>query len=120
MIAPRWVICSPERITMDKILRAPSADVRRIMIERVGAERFIAMSGARMISRDETGALWSWQFSSRQQWAAVEVENGSAESDGSYRRFFLQVPPRMRSARQAVAWTYGLDEHQYARLRQRT
>ena len=31
------------------------------------------------------------------------------EPDGTYRRYFLRVPPRMRTARQAVAWTFGVD-----------
>lgn len=41
---------------------------------------------------------------------AVEVVNATAEPDGSHRRYFLRVPPRTRTARQAVAWTFGFED----------
>lgn len=31
----------------------------------------------------------------------------------STRRMFLRVPPDMKSPRQAVAWSFGLEEHEY-------
>src|SRR5262249_14691930 len=78
--------------------------------------------GARL--RDETGILWrkSWTFRGVAigSWSAVEVINGSAEADGSRKRYFLRVPSRMRTAREAVAWTYGLTGEQYAKLEIRT
>jgi len=36
------------------------------------------------------------------------------------KHYFLQVPATMRTPREAVAWTYGLSEQEYARLRLRT
>ena len=33
--------------------------------------------------------------------------------DGTRKRYFLQVPANMRTAREAVAWTYGLPEARY-------
>jgi hypothetical protein len=53
-------------------------------------------------------------------WTAVEVANGTPEEDGSRKRYFLRVPSRMRTAREAVAWTYGLTDDQYAQLELRT
>ena len=45
----------------------------------------------------------------------VEVVNSTPEPDGSHRRYFLRVPPDTRTAREAVAWTFGFDDpHQYA------
>jgi hypothetical protein len=53
-------------------------------------------------------------------WTAVEVINGTSEPDGSRKHHFLRVPSRMRTAREAVAWTYGLTDEQYAELELRT
>jgi hypothetical protein len=47
----------------------------------------------------------------------VEVENGTREPNGWRRRYFLRVPPNMRSAHEAVAWTFGLTPEQYAAVR---
>jgi hypothetical protein len=43
----------------------------------------------------------------------VEVINATPEPDGSRRTYFLAVPPTVRTAREAVAWTFGLDELDY-------
>lgn len=43
----------------------------------------------------------------------VEVINGTVEADGKRKHYYLRVPPNMKTARQAVAWTYGLEEHEY-------
>ena len=40
----------------------------------------------------------------------VEVVNATPEPDGSYRRYFLRVPPQVRTAREAVAWTFGFED----------
>ena len=89
------------------------------MIEIMTPARFIANGGARMAARDSTGTLWltRWAFDA---WAAVEVINGTPEPDGSFKHYFLQVPPEMQSARQAVAWTYDMTESEYSRLTIRT
>ena len=38
----------------------------------------------------------------------VEVLNSTPEPDGSFKDYWLRVPPTMETARQAVAWTFGL------------
>jgi hypothetical protein len=40
----------------------------------------------------------------------VQVTNATPEPDGTHRAYWLRVPPGMRTARQAVAWTFDLDE----------
>jgi hypothetical protein len=48
----------------------------------------------------------------------VHVTNATPEPDGSQRSFFLRVPPDMQRARQAVAWTFGKSEREYAPVRE--
>lgn len=80
---------------------------RDLMLEKYGLERFCRESGKR-VQQDETGSLWRagviW---------AVEVVNGTEEPDGSRKTYFLRVPPTVRTAREAVAWTYGLRRRDY-------
>ncbi|HJU32912.1 MAG TPA: hypothetical protein VJ740_15720 [Hyphomicrobiaceae bacterium] len=112
VLVPRWVIERPELVTVRAIASVQDPQVRRCMIEVLTPERFIANGGACRVAQDETGILWRqrWRW---EAWAAVEVINGSPEPDGSYKHYFLQVPANMRSAREAVAWTYGLPEQRY-------
>ena len=64
--------------------------------------------------------LWGYRGVTVGSWTAVEVANGTAEADGSRRRYFLRVPSSVRTPREAVAWTYGLSEERYAELDVRT
>jgi hypothetical protein len=121
---PVWVIERPERITPDAISDQIDPVLRNCMIEIMTPERFVRSGGATRVSEDDTGVLWRTRWSHRGvtigAWAAVEVVNGTAESDGSRRRYFLRVPVRLSTAREAVAWTYGLSSELYVELEVRT
>jgi hypothetical protein len=112
VLVPRWIIERPELVSVRTISAAQDPQIRRCMIDILTPERFIAGGGAYRVAQDETGVLWRqrWRW---EAWAAVEVVNGTPEPDGTCKRYFLQVPANMRSAREAVAWTYGLPEQRY-------
>jgi hypothetical protein len=115
VLVPRWIIEQPGFLSVRTIAAATDPQVRRCMIDIFTPQRFIAEGGAYRVSHDETGTLWRqrWRW---EAWAAVEVVNGTPEPDGGYKRYYLQVPPTMRSAREAVAWSYGLSEQRYRPL----
>ena len=54
------------------------------------------------------------------QGAWGEVINATPEADGTHKHFFLQVPANLRTAREAVAWTYGMRADAYDQLVMRT
>ena len=115
---PESIISDPGSITVEAIDGESNAEIRRVMIERFGPERLIREAGARLLDEDETGRLWARQFPSS-RWrpseplVMVEVQNSTPEPDGSVRTYFLRVPPSIRNARAAVAWTFGLDRSGY-------
>jgi hypothetical protein len=117
---PRWVIEQPDDITLAAIDRELDVQVRRCMIEIMTPQRYVALGGASRIAEDEAGILWHRRWLGSDAWAAVEVVNATPEPDGSHRHFFLQVPANLRTARDAVAWTYGMRGDAYANLVQRT
>jgi hypothetical protein len=121
---PGWMIEHPEKITPDTVTDMIDPVLRNCMIEIMTPERFVKMGGASLVSQDETGVLWRKLWGYRGvtigSWTAVEVRNGTPEADGSRRRYFLRVPSRMRTSREAVAWTYGLTAERYAELDVRT
>ena len=121
---PAWAIEHPEWITLSTLADTFEPVLRNCMIEIMTPERFVRSGGPALVSEDETGILWRKLWGYRGvtvgSWTAVEVVNGTAESDGSRKRYFLRVPSRMRTAREAVAWTYGVSAEQYAGLELRT
>ena len=48
----------------------------------------------------------------------VEVQNSTPESDGSRKTYFLRVPPQTQTAREGVAWTFGMSRDEYAPRRE--
>lgn len=114
----RETIESPELITVEQIEKENNVETRSILVERYGLERFIIDSGARKIHEDECGVLYHKVFTSHdsltdEPLVVVMVDNSTPEPDGTRQRFFLRVPPTIKSAREAVAWTFGLDEDDY-------
>jgi hypothetical protein len=117
---PRWIIEQPNDITLAAIDRELDVQVRRCMIEIMTPQRYVALGGAARIAEDEAGILWRRTWLGSDAWSAVEVVNATPEPDGSHRHFFLQVPANLRTARDAVAWTYGMRGDAYVNLVQRT
>ena len=54
---------------------------------------------------------WGWR--SDESFVFVEVENSTREPDGSRKAYYLRVPPSIRTARQGVAWTFGMAPNEY-------
>jgi hypothetical protein len=119
---PDLVIWNPDQIEIGMIEEEPNVEVRRILIDRYGAARFLQDSGAAEIDRIETteiqglrGAiLYRKDMGDREEpIVMVAVQNSTAESDGAYKRYWLRVPPQVQTCREAVAWTFGMSESNY-------
>ncbi|MBT8493018.1 MAG: hypothetical protein KJO07_08160, partial [Deltaproteobacteria bacterium] len=95
------------------IIDEPNLFLRQLMLERFGTKKFFAAIGARQIAKDATGTLYRIDAHT-ESLVVVRVTNSTMEPDGSFKEYFLRVPPSMTSAQQAVAWTFGLEEHEYA------
>ena len=46
----------------------------------------------------------------------LELQNSSKEPDGTYKTYFLRVPPEMRTVTEAAAWTFRLSKDEYKKL----
>jgi hypothetical protein len=116
VMVPAFVVVRPDWITVKHIETEENAEVRRVMIERMGYERYILESGASLIHTDETGALYRKEFPDDEPLVVVHVTNSTIEPDGSFKKYVLRVPPQMERARQAVAWTFDVPEREYQPL----
>lgn len=110
---PRRVVENPESLAAREVLAEPDVEVRRVMIERIGHERLIRDGCARRVSEDELGILWRLDLPDDEPLVCVEVTDASPGPGAVYRRYLLRVPPDVRSAREAVAWTFGVDAGEY-------
>jgi hypothetical protein len=110
---PGWVVEEPERISVATIDAERNAEVRRVMVDRYGRERWLADSGAQRVHEDECGVLYRRDMMRDGPSVFVGVVNSTPEPDGTSRRYYLRVPPGMKTAREAVAWTFGMTADEY-------
>ncbi len=125
---PDYVVERPEEITVERIDAEANDEVRRVMVERFGAERFIREAGAKKVQQDEYGTLYERRFERGTPAVFVHLINSTPEADGSRREFWRRVHPELRpllgdgqlgdpqalTARNAVASTFGLRGEEYA------
>ncbi|MEV8094141.1 DUF6745 domain-containing protein [Kitasatospora sp. NPDC085879] len=100
-------------LTPERIRAEENAELRRVMLEHYGYDRYLAESGAEPLHRDGTGVLWRIVLPDDEPVVMVEVVNSTAEPDGTFRTYWLRVPPSTRTARAGVAWTFGVAEEEY-------
>ncbi|MFF8614236.1 DUF6745 domain-containing protein [Streptomyces sp. NPDC015350] len=105
-------------LTPKRIREEENAELRRVMLEFYGYDRYLSESGAEPVHRDETGVLWRIALDGDEDVVMVEVVNSTPEPDGTHRVYWLRVPPGTRTAKAGVAWTFGVGSEEYAPLQQ--
>ncbi|MCD0451859.1 hypothetical protein LO762_22055 [Actinocorallia sp. API 0066] len=106
-------VASLATLTAARILHEENAELRRVMLEHFGYDRYLAETGAAPVHKDKTGTLWRIDLPFDEPVVMVEVLNSTPEPDGTHRTYYLRVPPRTRTAREGVAWTFGLTAEEY-------
>jgi hypothetical protein len=114
-VPPDAILIDP---SLGSIEEAENLEIRRVLIERYGTENYVLDSGCVIVHNDECGTLYLKELPPDEPILMVRVTNSTAEPDGEFKTYFLRVPPTTRTAREAVAWTFGLSESEYFPLLQ--
>ena len=104
-----------QQFTWKEIQEQNNIEIRRSMIDIYGTGKYLIDAGAKELHSDGFGTLYrlenepqNWQ--TEEPLVMVKVVNSTPEPDGSYKDYFLRVPPQMETAEQAVAWTFEMGE----------
>jgi uncharacterized protein DUF6745 len=99
----------PEDIRTDEVLAERNAEKRRVLLERIGWEKFLASVKHQVCDRDTDAGgerrLLKFIFSDNEQVLVLTV---GCPSTG--RRYFIRVPPWTERCHQAAAWIAGFDD----------
>jgi hypothetical protein len=116
-VAIRWrgvpiderIAFHPDTLTHTEILAEANTEIRRVMLERFGLDRFMIAAKAEELDRDRDPGgerrLLRVPLEGDEPLVCVSVICPSTQ-----RQFVLRVPPHMTSCRQAIAWTAGFDD----------
>ena len=99
----------PETITSEEVLAEPNAERRRVMLERMGYERFFAGAKAAVLDADaDPGGerrLLKVPLEQDEDLVCLAV---TCPSTG--RRYVIRVPPNTKTCHQAAAWIAGFED----------
>lgn len=104
--------------TVANIDTISNIEVRRTLIERMGMQEYLFASGAKVVDVSQSGTLYRKEVPNDEPMLMVHVVNKTAEPDGSYKDYFLRVPPHVLTAQEAVAWTFDLEGDSYKPLKE--
>lgn len=103
------VVFRPEAIHGQEIMAVANAEVRRVMLERIGVERFITEVQAETLDNDQDagGPRELLRVALRGDEDLVCL---SVRCPSTARHYLLRVPPTMTRCHQAAAWIAGFDD----------
>jgi hypothetical protein len=99
----------PETITSDEVLAEDNAEKRRVMLERMGYEKFFNSAKAQVLHTDtDPGGerrLLKVPMQRDEDLVCLQV---SCPSTG--RKYVIRVPPKCNTCHEAAAWIAGFDD----------
>jgi hypothetical protein len=121
VMVPAFVVVRPDWITAKHVAEEANVEVRRVMLERMGVDRFMAEVDAKVVHEDldqlgKRRRLLQIEQAGDEPLVAIEVTNSTQEPDGAWKNYLLRVPPTLRTCAAAVAWTFDVPESEYQPL----
>lgn len=103
---PKDIIENPASLTATRIDAEQNAEVRRVMLERFGLAKYLQETNTKEVQKDRFGKLYRRAQSGDEDLVAVGVVNSTPEPDGTFKEYFLRVPPTTKTAHEAVAFSF--------------
>lgn len=96
ILVPEQVVMNPEGITAKIITEESNAEVRRVMVERFGAERYIRELGAKELNRDQYEDILYRINLNGEPLLVLRVLNPTPLPDGTRKEYFLWCDAELR------------------------
>ena len=112
---PPHFYTKPESLSITEVLAHTNTEVRYVGIKIVGMDKVLESNRTTVIHKDEQKNQILFQIKGifEEPVSYVKVVNSTQEPDGTYKDYYLCVPPDMKTCQQAVAWTFRLEEQEY-------
>ena len=131
---PDRIILQPETITAQEIIDQENTEVRRVMMELFGYDRFVQETKAKLVDRSHYGSLYHIDLPTLDEpLALVKMVDatpvmgdadalraqpglhrvGEGDTETFFKVYWERVPPTVKSARDALAWQAGLAPESY-------
>lgn len=103
------IVLRPDTITVDEILSERNAEIRRVLLERFGYDRFISQAQADVLDVDQDPGgerrLLRVPLEGDEDLVCLSVRCPSTSD-----QYLIRVPPDIMTCHQAAAWIAGFDD----------
>lgn len=106
---PKDIYFYPERIKVEQIITESNVEVRRIMLELMGYEKFLTQMPHRVVHKDGEYALIRIYWHKQEE--SIMLVKVKCSSSGAW--YTLRVPPNMKTCKEALAWTFNVSPEEY-------
>jgi uncharacterized protein DUF6745 len=118
VMVPERLILHPEQITREDWFNEQNLEVRRAIQERIGGKRFVAFMGGMCIDRSARGELIAVHLTGSIDDPERVAYYAHVKDSSTDREYYLRVPPSIKRADEAIAWTFGLNEEEYQPIKE--
>jgi hypothetical protein len=125
---PREVIEHPELITVEDVFKQDNNEVRRVMCERMGWEKFVLEAGLKLVHEcpdPGNGENVIRLYDTPEVVLGTPVRlflatNGTPKPNGDIPKYGITVPIEITLADEAAAWISNMPLEMYRQLQRRT
>ena len=118
LVPPQW-IKHPEKLQFKDIMTNPNQELRYVGIRIYGYERIIEDERCSIVDEDQANRiLFEIKDVLPVPFRVVKVLNSTPEIDGTRKPYFLTVPQTCKTCKEAVAWTFTMEEKEYNPLQE--
>ncbi|MEK6647576.1 MAG: toxin-antitoxin system YwqK family antitoxin [Candidatus Firestonebacteria bacterium] len=107
---PKEIYFYPEKIKAEQIIAEPNAEVRRIMLELMGYEKFLTQMPHCVVHKKGEYSLVRINRYRREE-ENIMLLKAKCSSSGVW--YTLRVPPDMKTCKEALAWTFNISPKEY-------
>ena len=116
LVPPRYVN-DPESLTFEEVMSHKNTEVRYVGMQIYGYKRMREEGKFKILDADvasdgserellQCEGVFTDPNGTREPIVLVKVVNSSPNPDGTFKPYFLKVPPDMKTCQEAVAWTF--------------
>jgi len=106
----------PDLLTVEEVLGHRNAEVKYVGVKIIGYDKIKKHKSCTIVDNCKKTGMELFKISNifEDPVCVLKVINSTAELDGTFKEYFLTVPPTMKTAKEAVAWTFRMEPKDYA------
>lgn len=97
-----YKVLNSKKVSAKEVIALPNAEIRRAVVELIGYDKIV--DEAQVLDESSDGKLLKIPLQEDEDIVLVHVKDPSTD-----REYFLRVPPKVKTAREARAWTFGFE-----------